>query len=148
MNAPPLKRGSLYWARLDKRRPVLVISPDYRNERATDVIIVPASTTIREAPTHVVLRSGEGGVRTPTVLKCEQVTTLPRTDLELRRLGEDSLRPASQRSSAHSCARSGSPSQSLSRPAPDWRECARLGAPISMTSGIVECVFASSYCPA
>jgi mRNA-degrading endonuclease toxin of MazEF toxin-antitoxin module len=87
LNAPHFKRGSLYWARLDKRRPVLVISPDYRNERATDVIIVPASTTIREAPTHVVLRTGEGGVRTRTVLKCEQVTTLPRTDLELRPLG-------------------------------------------------------------
>jgi mRNA-degrading endonuclease toxin of MazEF toxin-antitoxin module len=81
------RRGWLYWARLDKRRPVLVISPDYRNEHASDVIIVPASTTIRDAPTHVVLRSGEGGLRTRSVLKCEQVTTLPRTDLEQRPLG-------------------------------------------------------------
>ncbi|HEY4160313.1 MAG TPA: type II toxin-antitoxin system PemK/MazF family toxin [Polyangiaceae bacterium] len=81
------RRGWLYWARLDKRRLVLVISPDYRNERATDVIIVPASTVIREAPTHVVLRSGEGGLRTRTVLKCEQVITLPRTDLGEHPLG-------------------------------------------------------------
>jgi mRNA-degrading endonuclease toxin of MazEF toxin-antitoxin module len=72
---------------MDKRRPVLVLSPDYRNEHANDVIVVPGSTTIRDAPTHVVLRAGEGGVRTRTVLKCEQVTTLPKGDLEPRPLG-------------------------------------------------------------
>ncbi|HEV8247966.1 MAG TPA: type II toxin-antitoxin system PemK/MazF family toxin [Polyangiaceae bacterium] len=81
------KRGHLYWARMDKRRPVLVMSPDYRNERASDVIIVPGSTRVREAPTHVVLRAGEGGVRARTTLKCEQVTTLPTHDLEARPLG-------------------------------------------------------------
>jgi mRNA-degrading endonuclease toxin of MazEF toxin-antitoxin module len=72
---------------MDKRRPVLVLSPDYRNEHANDVIVVPGSTTVREAPTHVVLRAGEGGVRKRTVLKCEQVTTLPKGDLESRPLG-------------------------------------------------------------
>lgn len=77
----------MYWARMDKRRPVLVLSPDYRNERANDVIIVPGSTTIRDAPTHVVLRAGEGGVRGRTTLKCEQVTTLPKDDLQPRALG-------------------------------------------------------------
>ena len=82
-----LKRGYLYWARMDKRRPVLVLSPDYRNERANDVIIVPGSTTIRDAPTHVVLRAGEGGVRVRTALKCEQVITLPRDALQPRALG-------------------------------------------------------------
>ena len=82
-----LKRGYLYWARMDERRPVLVLSPDYRNERANDVIIVPGSTTVRDAPTHVVLRRGEGGVRARTTLKCEQVTTLPKGDLEPRELG-------------------------------------------------------------
>jgi mRNA-degrading endonuclease toxin of MazEF toxin-antitoxin module len=81
------KRGCLYWARLDKRRPVLVISPDYRNELASDVIVVPCSTVVREAPTHVILRKGEGGVRARTVLKCEQVTTLPRGDLDDSVLG-------------------------------------------------------------
>jgi mRNA-degrading endonuclease toxin of MazEF toxin-antitoxin module len=35
------KRGHLYWAHMDKRCPVLVLSPDYRNELANDVIIVP-----------------------------------------------------------------------------------------------------------
>lgn len=80
-------RGYLYWARMDKRRPVLVLSPDYRNERAGDVIVIPGSTIVRDAPTHVVLRPGEGGVRARTVLKCEQVTTLPVEDLGTRPLG-------------------------------------------------------------
>lgn len=88
MSAPAPRRGFLYWAHLDKRRPVLVISPDYRNELASDLIVVPGSTKIRLAPTHVVLQRGDGGVRVRTVLKCEQVTTLLRSDLEPVALGE------------------------------------------------------------
>ena len=87
MSGITLRRGCVYWAKLDKRRPVLVMSPDYRNERASDVIVVPGSTIVRDAPTHVVLRKGEGGVPARTVLKAEQVTTLPRGDLEARPLG-------------------------------------------------------------
>jgi mRNA interferase MazF len=75
------RRGFLYWVRLDKRRPALVLSPDYRNERAHDVIVVPCSTRVRDAPTHVLLQRGEGGVEEPSVLKCEQITTLAREDV-------------------------------------------------------------------
>jgi mRNA-degrading endonuclease toxin of MazEF toxin-antitoxin module len=85
VNAP--RRGCLYWARLDKRRPVLVISIDARNERAGDVMVVPCSTTLRVAPTHVLLRRGEGGAPESCMLKCEQVTTLPKTDLDSLPLG-------------------------------------------------------------
>jgi len=67
---------------------VLVISPDYRNQLANDVIVVPGSSTLRIAPTHVVLRKGEAGVRSRTTLKCEQVTTLPRDNLERVPLGD------------------------------------------------------------
>ncbi len=80
-------RGHLYWARLDKRRPVLVVSPDYRNEWASDVIVVPCSTVNRDAPTHVKLRKGEGGVSARSTLKCEQITTLPREDVGSKSLG-------------------------------------------------------------
>lgn len=76
-----LRRSQLYWARLDKRRPVLVVSIDARNARAGDVIVVPCSTTLREAPTHVLLARGEGGLSCSCVLKCEQVTTLPEADV-------------------------------------------------------------------
>jgi mRNA-degrading endonuclease toxin of MazEF toxin-antitoxin module len=81
------RRGYLYWAQLDKRRPALVLSVDARNERASDVIVIPCSTTMRDAPTHVRLRRGEGGVAEACVLKCEQITTLPKGDVDLAPCG-------------------------------------------------------------
>lgn len=87
-----LRRGRLYWAHLDERRPVLVLSPDVRNERATDVIVIPCTTVLRPAPTHVALREGEGGAPQESMLKCEQITTLHRDDVDPSPLGE-SLRP-------------------------------------------------------
>jgi mRNA interferase MazF len=81
------RRGHLYWAQVDKRRPVLVISIDARNERASDVMVVPCTTTLRPAPTHVRLRAGEAGAPQVCMLRCEQVTTLPRSDIEPRPLG-------------------------------------------------------------
>ena len=82
-----LRRGHLYWATFDKRRPALVLSPDYRNERASDVIVVPSTTVLREAPTHVRLRRGEAGLREASVLKCEQVTTLHHSSIDPRPMG-------------------------------------------------------------
>jgi len=81
------RRGHIYWAGSDKRRPVLVVSADARNERANDVIIVPCSTTMREAPTHVRLRRGEGGIPRDCLLKCEQITTLKKYDIDPAPLG-------------------------------------------------------------
>jgi mRNA-degrading endonuclease toxin of MazEF toxin-antitoxin module len=77
----------VHWARLDKRRPVLVVSPDYRNDWANDVVVVPLSTVRRAAPTHVFLKRGEAGLGTPSVAKCEQVVTIPSVDLEPDALG-------------------------------------------------------------
>jgi mRNA-degrading endonuclease toxin of MazEF toxin-antitoxin module len=76
------RRGHLYWALLDKRRPVLVISIDARNDRASDLIVIPCSTTMRDAPTH-----GEGGLPHPSMLKCEQITTLPKVDVDAAPVG-------------------------------------------------------------
>ena len=76
-------RGCLYWVVIpgepgSKRRPALVISGDARNRLATDVLVIPASTTLRPAPTHVKLAKGTGGLTRDSVLKCEQITTLPK----------------------------------------------------------------------
>ena len=81
------QRGHLYWAWLDKRRPVLVISSDGRNQRANDLIVVPCSTNLLDAPTHVRLRRGEGGIPRDSVLKCEQMNTLVKSDLEQAPMG-------------------------------------------------------------
>ena len=85
MSAFPV-RGHLYWVKMPaapdaKRRPALVVSVDARNRLATDVMVVPASTTLRPAVTHVRLREGQGGVPKDCVLKCEQLTTIPKDRL-------------------------------------------------------------------
>jgi mRNA interferase MazF len=82
-----LRRGHLYIARLDKLRPVLVISPDIRNDLASDVIVIPCSTRLMGAPTHVRLRRGEGGLSEASVLKCEQIATLHKEDVRQQALG-------------------------------------------------------------
>lgn len=91
MNGGPL-RGCLYWVKIPgepeaKRRPALVVSVDARNRFAADVLVVPASTTLRPAPTHVRLKKGTGGVPRDTILKCEQITTLPKQLLSKAALG-------------------------------------------------------------
>jgi mRNA-degrading endonuclease toxin of MazEF toxin-antitoxin module len=57
------------------------VSPDSRNRLASDVIVVPVSSVLREAPTHVRLRAREGGLERPSMAKCEQITTLRRDRL-------------------------------------------------------------------
>ncbi len=84
-----LKRSHIYWAQVpgDKRRPVLVLSPEARNERASDVIVAPISSVLSEGPWHVRLRKGEAGVPKTSTVKCEQITTLPKDCIELEPLG-------------------------------------------------------------
>jgi mRNA interferase MazF len=86
------RRGCLYWVRIPaepgrKRRPALVISIDARNRLASDVLVIPCSTIDRLAPTHVRLRKGQGGLKQKSILKCEQITTLPKDLLSPSALG-------------------------------------------------------------
>ncbi|MDB4962129.1 MAG: growth inhibitor [Myxococcales bacterium] len=81
------RRGFLYFARLDKRRPVLVISANARNAGATDVLVIPCSTVLAAAPTHVRLRKGEAGIGATSILKCEQLGVLRKEDLDPSPLG-------------------------------------------------------------
>ena len=81
------RRGEIYLVRIPghpsdtKARPALVVSMDVRNRLANDVIVVPLSTTLRPAPTHVELPAGEGGLQETYMAKCEQVTTLDKAFL-------------------------------------------------------------------
>ena len=89
---PHPRRGHLYWVQIPdepgaKRRPALVVSPDVRNRLANDVIVVPLSSALREAPTHVRLRAREGGLPRPSMAKCEQITTVRRDRLVPHPLG-------------------------------------------------------------
>ena len=79
------KRGEIYLVNLPskpkdiKNRPALVVSLDIRNKLANDIIVVPLSTTLRPAPTHVLLQEGEGGLSKASLAKCEQVTTMDKS---------------------------------------------------------------------
>lgn len=81
------RRGEIYLVKLPghpsdtKNRPALVVSMDVRNRFANDVIVVPLSTTLRSAPTHIELPAGEGGLKQTSMAKCEQVTTLDKSFL-------------------------------------------------------------------
>lgn len=93
MNGSFPHRGEIYLASLRTRparrkvRPVLVISPDVRNRWAGDILVVPISTHIRPAPTHVLLDRGEGGLPHASAAKCEQITCLDKSRLDPRPLG-------------------------------------------------------------
>lgn len=76
------RRGNICLVRLPnmpedrKARPALVVSPDSRNQLAGDVIVVPLTTTLRRAPTHVEIPRGEGGLDATSMAKCEQISTV------------------------------------------------------------------------
>ncbi|OGB95781.1 MAG: hypothetical protein A2Z31_02370 [candidate division NC10 bacterium RBG_16_65_8] len=82
-----LRRACLHWAEMDKRRPVLILSPESRNEHASDLIVVPCSSVLRGGPWHVRLSKGEGGLERSSVLLCEQITTLVKKRLDPEPLG-------------------------------------------------------------
>jgi mRNA-degrading endonuclease toxin of MazEF toxin-antitoxin module len=91
MNPSP-QRGCLYWVASPgepdrKQRPALDVSVNARNRLADDVLVIPASTTLRPAPTHVSVKRGTGGLPRDSVLKCEQITTLPKRFLSPSALG-------------------------------------------------------------
>ena len=76
------KRGEIYLVNLPskpkdiKNRPALVASLDIRNKLANDIIVVPLSTNLRTAPTHVLFQKSEGGLSKASMAKCEQATTI------------------------------------------------------------------------
>jgi mRNA interferase MazF len=74
-----LERGRFYWCQLPddpKRRPILIISPDLRNELANDVVVIPVSSVLRLGPWHVRIASSESGLPRDSVVKCEQPATI------------------------------------------------------------------------
>ena len=81
------RRGEIYLVKLPgqpkdiKSRPALIVSMDVRNRLANDVIVVPITTNLRTSPTHVELDENEGGLDKPSMVKCEQITTLDKSFL-------------------------------------------------------------------
>ena len=77
------RRGEIYWASVDKRRPVVVISRDALNAYSFDVCVVPLTRVQRMAfSLRPHLPAGEGGLRTTSWAKCDQLATIPKAALE------------------------------------------------------------------
>lgn len=80
-----VKRGEIWWALVDKRRPVVLVSRDEAYQVRAMVITAPVSTTIRGYAVEVKVGRREG-LSTTSVINCDWLVTLPLRMLE-RRIG-------------------------------------------------------------
>lgn len=80
-----MKRGEVWWAAVDKRRPVVLVSRDEAYQVRAMVITAPVSTKIRGYAVEVKVGRREGLPRA-SVVNCDWLVTLPKRLLE-RRIG-------------------------------------------------------------
>lgn len=72
-----MKRGEVWWAEHPTagRRPVLILTRDEAIGRLSELLIVPATRSVREIPTHVHLDEGDG-MPWPCALALDAMGTL------------------------------------------------------------------------
>lgn len=75
-----MKRGEVWWARLEERRPVVLVSRDEAYDVRAMVIAAPATTTVRGYAVEVKLGRREGLPR-DCVVNCDWLVTIPKRDL-------------------------------------------------------------------
>jgi mRNA interferase MazF len=94
MSTPPApRRGELWLADLDKRRPVVVLTRDPLGRHLHAVIIGPVTSTLRGLSTEVEV-GPEDGVRMASVVNLDNLQLLDRRRL-VRRVGR--VRPETLR---------------------------------------------------
>ena len=100
------QRGEIWFVKIasdppeKNSRPIVIVSTDARNrhERATTVLAVPLSTTLRDnVPTHIRLQPGETGLRETCEVQGENILTVRKDSLQrpkapLVKLSEGKLR--------------------------------------------------------
>jgi mRNA interferase MazF len=86
----------VYWLRLDKDRPALIISSDVLNRHALDVCVVPITSVHHgRFALRVAIQAGDGGLARNSWAKCDQVATLDKQLVvypPLGRLSSETLR--------------------------------------------------------
>jgi mRNA interferase MazF len=75
----------IYTARLDKKRPVLVLTRELVRPHLANVTVAPITTTIRGLSTEVPVGSLNGLVRR-SVVSCDNIVTIPASALD-RQIG-------------------------------------------------------------
>ena len=85
MSLPEPRRGEIWLAELDKRRPVVVLTRDPLGRLLHSVIIGPVTSTVRGLSTEVAVGSDDG-VRVDSVVDLDNLQLMERRRL-LRRVG-------------------------------------------------------------
>ena len=85
MADPEPRRGETWLARLDKIRPVIVLSRDPMGRLLNSVIVAPVTSTVRGLSTEVAVGAADG-VRLQSVANLDNVQLVPRARL-VRRIG-------------------------------------------------------------
>jgi mRNA interferase MazF len=70
----------IHVARLDKARPVLILTRDLVRPHLATVTIAPITTTIRSLSTEVQVDAANG-LAGPSVVSCDHITTIPKSAL-------------------------------------------------------------------
>jgi mRNA interferase MazF len=76
-----LKRGEIRWYTFsapDKRRPVLILTRDQIVERINEIIVVPATRTVRGLASEVILSESDG-MPVICALNCDHVSLAQRS---------------------------------------------------------------------
>lgn len=77
-----------------KKRPVVVVSLDIRNQYSSTILVVPFSSDTQSAvnnPSRVLIPAGEGGLELESVAMCEVITNIEKRYLERGPYGQISL---------------------------------------------------------
>lgn len=85
LSGPAPRRGEIWLAELDKRRPVVVLTRDPLGRILHSVIVGPVTSTVRGLSTEVDLSEADG-VRTRSVVNLDNLQLVPRARL-VRRVG-------------------------------------------------------------
>jgi mRNA interferase MazF len=85
LSNPTARRGEIWLAELDKRRPVVVLTRDPMGRVLHSVIVGPVTSTIRGLSTEVELSEDDGAQR-PCVVNLDNLQLVPRARL-VRRVG-------------------------------------------------------------
>lgn len=75
-----MKRGEIWWAIVDKRRPVLLLSRQEAYAVRAMIIVAPVTTKVRGFSLEVKVGKREGLPR-DCVLNCDWLVTVPKADL-------------------------------------------------------------------
>jgi mRNA interferase MazF len=77
---PEPKRGEVWLADLDKRRPVVVLTRDPMGQHLNAVMVAPVTTRIRGLATEVSI-GAESGITRQSVVNADMICLVNRTDL-------------------------------------------------------------------